>query len=206
MHYTDKEELEDWASKYETAVADGVFGDSEGDYKPTPKTSEESFFGVQNTHPTDQAVDSDAAYWKNICARTEDPNYRLDSKGELLQERFGHEKFDLHDGIEAKQGDIAKAVKIAAGAANPIALHSMGPDQEIGHAQMSLTFTPEDVENLAQLKYKLHELTSELNSFEGRGKNAKKFETQISSLKKKIDELSTTMTQVLPFSLSGASD
>ena len=207
MSYIGKEELEDWASKYEKAVADGVFGEPDDNYTPTPKTSEESFFGAQNTHPTDNVGDDAAKYWQNINARAENPNYRVDSKGGLLQEQgLGGGKFDLADGKEVSLKNIAKAVKIATAAANPIALHSMGPDQELDRAQLSLTFTPEDVENLAAMKLKLHALTDELNSFECRGKNGKKFERQIASLKMKINELSDTMTQVLPFNLGGASD
>ena len=51
MHYTDMAELEDWADKYEKAVRDGVFGEPEEDFTPTPKTAEDSFFGAQQCHP-----------------------------------------------------------------------------------------------------------------------------------------------------------
>ena len=181
MHFQDKEELENWADKYEKAVADGVFGDDSEDRVPTPKTSEESFFGVQQTHPTDAAEESDAKYWQGINARIDNPNYRLDKDAGLIQEQ--------------QKGNAAKIVKQVAAAANPIRFNTAGADQELTPQSQGVTFTPEDISNLSEMKIKLHGLQDQLNSFEGRGLNGKKFEAQIAALKAKIDELSNSMTQ-----------
>ena len=137
------------------------------------------------------------------------PNYQLSKDGGLISE---HQRklagLPLKASRKLNENDaaLAKTVKSAAAAPNPIRLHSVGADQDLSPGSLGLTFTPEDVENLAEMKVKLHALQDELNSFEGRGKNAKKFEGQITSLKEKIDELSTAMTQSFPYSLPGSSD
>ena len=214
MHYSDMTDLEDWATKYEKAVADGVFGEPEEDYKPTPKTSEDSFFGAQHAHPTDDIIDDDAKYWAQINVRAGDPNYKLNQDG-LIQEqkKLAGIKVGISSrGVAPKrlneEGDagLAKTVKTVAAAPNPIRYHSAGSDQELQPGPLGLTFSPSDVNNLAEMKLKLHALQDELNSFEGRGKNAKKFEGQISSLREKIDELSDAMTQSFPYALPGSSD
>lgn len=73
---------------------------------------------------------------------------------------------------------------------NPVHQSSIGPDTDLSSAAMGLTFTEDDIEELSKLKLKLHDLENQLNEFEGRGENAKKFESQISSVKKKIADLS----------------
>lgn len=193
MHFKDKEELENWADKYEKAVTDGVFGEPGDDDTPTPKTSEESFFGAQNCHPTDDINDGDAKYWQGINARVDDPNYRLNKDG-LIQEQ--------NKGDAARLAGIVKQVNAAP---NPIRYHTAGADQELTPQSQGVTFTPEDISNLSEMKIKLHGLQDQLNSFEGRGKNGKKFESQIASLKKQIDELSNAMTQSFG-ALPGSSD
>jgi hypothetical protein len=56
------------------------------------------------------------------------------------------------------------------------------------------TFNEKDIEDLASLKAKLHEIQVKFCEFEGRGQNSKKFESQITSVKKQIDDLSNKMT------------
>ena len=210
MHYNDMTDLEDWAQKYEKAVADGVFGEPDEDYKPTPKTSQDSFFGASDRHPTEDIIGDDAKYWQQINARAEDPNYQISKDGGLIQEtRKAAAAVQSMDSGAASTSSykgyehiIGKLVKSAGLPPNPVRLHSLGTDQEITPSTQGLTFTPEDVDNLAEMKKKLHSLQDDLNSFEARGKNSKKFEGQILSLKEKIDELSTAMCQTFPFSVS----
>jgi hypothetical protein len=73
---------------------------------------------------------------------------------------------------------------------------SAGPDQELTPTALSVTFTPEEIEDLAELKKKLHELQDKMNAVDGKGGRSKKFETQIASLKGKIDDLSDTFSTV----------
>jgi hypothetical protein len=206
MHYNDKQNIENWAEKYEKAVADGVFNEPNQEVKPTPKTSEETFFGSQNCHPTDNIADNDADYWRNVYSRTANPNYRVDSKGELINDHAITEASYLQQEQKKADPELVKTVEKIVTAANPIQYHTAGKDQDLTPQSLGLTFSPEDVNDLSEMKIRLHDLQDQLNSFEGRGTNGKKFESQIASLKAKIDDLSDSLTTTFPLQLHGSSD
>lgn len=99
-----------------------------------------------------------------------------------------------------KLGDMADTI---ANTANPIRHNTTGPDQELNDKSLGTTFTPEDLEALGELKLKLHDLEAKLSSFEGRGENGKKFESQIIAVKKKIEELSDALNKGWSISQQG---
>ena len=116
-------------------------------------------------------------------------------RGQLLTEQRKDDKMS-----------VANAAKRIAQSANPIRVASVGKNQDLNPQSLGLTFSQQDIEELAEMKVKLHTLQDQLNSFEGRGQNGKKFESQIETLKQKIDELSDAMTTGFPYSLGQQGD
>lgn len=205
MYYQDREELEKWAQIIEKATADGKFKNA-ANVTPSPKTSEESFFGLQNTHPTDKPAEQDVKYWNQVTKKAENPsvlNEAIDPK--LVKEWRRMVGLSTKDIVESTE-DVANVAKSIAQTPNPIRQNTVGMDQSLEPGSLGLTFSEEDIKNLDALKIQLHEMECKLNAFESRGENASKFEKQIQVLKGKIDALSTAMTQSFPYSISPQGD
>jgi hypothetical protein len=185
MHYEDRLQLEKWAQIIEKAQADGKF-DKPKEIVPSKKTSEESFFGLHNTHPTDKPAAEDVAHWNQVTKKAENP-------------------FVLNETEVANQ-DVANVAKSIAQSPNPIRQHTVGTDQALEPGPLGLTFSEEDIKVLEALKVQLYEMECGLNAFESQGKNSSKYEKQIKSIKEKIDALSTAMTQSFPYSISPQGD
>lgn len=172
-------DFDSWCEKWEQAQKDGVFDNADTGPRVTPMQGAESFYGPIDTVPSDAPADADAQYWNNLH-KLADPHSYKDPV--VLAEAHGTK--------EEKK-------KVALGVAdspNPIRATSVGTDQDIDPGPLGLTFTPEDLEKLSEMKIKLHDLQGKLNNAEGLGKSGKQYETKIQSLKNQIDELSTMMT------------
>lgn len=202
MHYEDREQLEKWAQIIEKAQADGKFKDLSKPPTPSPQTSKESFFGVQDTHPTERPTAPDAQYWKAVSEKSAHPYVLSEGIDPALAKEWRRQS-GLTENVETQVGNVAKAIVQTP---NPIRAHTAGKDQALEPGPLGLTFSEEDVKNLEAMKIQLHELECKLNDFEGRGQNGSKFEKQISSLKQRIDDLSTAMTQAFPYSISPQGD
>jgi hypothetical protein len=183
-HYDGREELERWAKIIEKAQAEGKFNDAPKPPVPSQQTSVNSFFGLQNTHPTSQPASADGEYWKKLSEKSANPYQMLNEQNK----------------------DVAKVAKAILQTPNPIRQHTAGMDQALEPGPLGLTFSEKDIEDLAALKLQLYALECELNTFEGKGQNASKFEKQIKTVKEKVNELSTAMTQSFPYSLSPQGD
>lgn len=183
---SDHADLMKWCQQWDDAQTKGIFKDDTPQL-PTlnKKNSDNSFFGMCNSHSEDDIPTNDSDYWKQVLAMS-DPEYRE----EMLNEN-------------KNVGNVAKAI---AQSPNPVRPHSVGKDQDLSPQSLGLTFSEQDVEELADLKLQLHALQDKLNSFESRGQNSKKFESQIKTLKRKIDELSDAMTQTFPNALGQQGD
>jgi hypothetical protein len=208
MYYEDREQLEKWAQIIEKATADGKFKNAAG-ATPSPKTSEESFFGLQNTHPTDRPSAEDVKYWNQVSKKSENPsvlNESIDPKMAREWRRHCGLSTAADKKIVESNEDVANVAKSIAQSPNPIRTNTVGQDQALEPGPLGLTFSEEDIKNLDALKIQLYEMECKLNDFEGRGQNASKFEKQIQALKAKIDDLSTAMTQSFPYSISSQGD
>jgi TolA-binding protein len=164
-----KDEFDDFVSKWEKAQQDGVFKGAELP-NVNPQTSTGSFFGFTQTNPTDSAAATDKEYWNaiNMAANDWDPN----SNG-VINEEADH-----------------KSVP-----SNPVAKDTLGCDQSFDPQSLGKTFTEEDIEKLTELKQELFKLENKLMTSLGFGddKNQKKIQTQIESIKKEIGKLSDEM-------------
>ncbi len=208
MYYEDREQLEKWAQIIEKATADGKFKNA-ANVTPSPKTSEESFFGLHNTHPTDRPSAEDVKYWNQVSKKAENPSVLNEAIDPNLAKEWRRQcglSTPTDKVVVESTEDVANVAKAIAQTANPIRQHTAGKDQALEPGPLGLTFSEEDIKNLDALKIQLYEMECKLNAFESRGANASKFEKQIQSLKEKIDALSTAMTQSFPYSISPQGD
>lgn len=165
-------QLDNWAQRYEDAVESGVFGNPTPQQVTSPMFSDpESFFGPQNNIHTSTPSPADAQYWNAVNAMGD--GYTGDPMT-LISEQSKKEL-----------GDSAKSV---ASTPNPIRHGTVGMDQD-SEVSMGDTWTVEELEDLAEMKIKLHELGDKLAAFE----SGKKVDTDINNLKKRIDELSDSL-------------
>jgi len=172
---TQSKEFDNWCDMWEKAQDKGLFNDAPHAPELNRKTSQESFFGPQNTNPTEGPSAADAEYWNNVNQMAQG------EKPELLQE-----------------GKLQDYKRGRGYPPNPMYQYSQGKDQELAPRQLDVTFDEEDIEELSDMKKELHELESQISANDVNGKSTKKLETQIANLKKRIDELSTSMGRTYP--------
>jgi hypothetical protein len=187
---TETQQFELWIQQWEDAQK-GVMKPTE---QPVQKTKVDNYFGFQNEKPEDVEIGQDSEEmntWKVLA----DMAAPTSERGQLLTEQGKSDKIA-----------VADAAKRIAQSANPIRAGSVGKDQDLNPQSLGNTYSQQDVEELAEMKVKLHTLQDQLNSFEGRGQNGKKFESQIETLKQKIDELSDAMTTGFPLAISPQGD
>jgi hypothetical protein len=167
--------FDNWCDMWADAQDKGLFDDAPHTPELNRQTSRESFFGPQDTNPSEGPSDTDAQYWQNV-------NQMIDGeKPELLQE-----------------GKLQKYKRGRGFPPNPMYSYSQGKDQDLAPRQLGITFDEEDVEELADMKRELHDLESQISTNDVNGKNTKQLESRMDSLKKRIDELSTSMGRTFP--------
>lgn len=178
------DDIDKWADMYAQAQDDGVFGDAP---KPLPATSqqtaEDSFFGPQNTVPSEDIKDCDADYWNQVHDLA---NYNNEGGGDQLMQ-------------EAKNEAHPEAKKVAAAilsSPNPIKPTSVGKDQALGSPEQTTKNWTDGplLGDLEDLKKKCYELECKLSTKDGLSESSPKVEKQIESLKKRIDDLSDKLS------------
>jgi hypothetical protein len=172
------QDLERLSKIWEKAQEKNIFGDVP---KPQVNNTAGGFFGQQvDFTPTAGPSAADSENWNKVVQMSNHWNAPVDQINESRK-------------ILAKKIQEAANpyLKDAATSPNPVAPSTAGPDSE----QIDATFNEKDIEDLSALKNKLHELHSKLCEFEGTGKDAKKFETQMNSVKKEVENLSNAMTR-----------
>ena len=178
--------LERLAQLWDKAQANGVFATPPNPETPsvTQNKSDSSYFGLVQSHSTNQVNDCDAKYWKQM--------WEASRRGLSYADPLA-----LREDANSKPttSDVAKAM---INSPNPIHPSSVGKDQDMQPVQLGVTFSPKDIEELAELKVSLHSMKDRLNELEGRGKTPSDYKTQLSSLEKKMDELSNRITQGFP--------
>lgn len=162
-----KDQFDDFVNKWNDALEKGIFKSQEMP-ATNPQTSQGSFFGLHNTHPTEDIAQSDQDYWKAIYSASTD-----------------HSPETQNDGIITEVDHQTTPV-------NPVAKGSLGSDQEMNPQQLGATYSEEDLEKLSELKQELFSLESKLLTSMGFGddKTQKKIQSQIESVKKQINKLS----------------
>lgn len=177
--YDDRDEIQKWANVWDKAVEKGIFDGAPKPPTPSSNLGDHSFFGPTNSNSTDSISAPDAEYWKNVYSLSNNSGDYIDPM-EMITE--------VAKAKNPEMGNIASAM---AHSPNPVRPDTIGKDQE----QFDMTFTEKDIEDLSELKIQLHAMEDKINDFEGRGENAKKYENQITTLKKKIDDLSDSLSR-----------
>lgn len=155
-----KEDFDNLVDKWDKALKSDIFKSQPSIPSTGDQTSTNSFFGPMNSNPTDKIKDIDAQYWNAIHAASSG----VDSPMERIDELF--------------------SVKSIVDGPNPIRKGTEGKD----YNALGVTFSEEDIENLAEMKNKLHELENKVASMDD-----KDYSSQIKNLIEKIDNLSDKM-------------
>jgi len=179
-----KDQFDTWCDKWEKAMSNGTFDDAPKQRTTPCQTADVSYFGPANTHPTEDIKDADVQYWNTVYDMSRNAG---DAPDVVLHEN----KID-----SAKQA--AATAKAMSQSPNPIRAASVGQDQAMEPGPLGVTFTPEQIQELAEMKIKLHGLQDKIAALDGEGKGDKKVESTISSLRSKIDELSDALGRAFP--------
>ena len=153
-----KQDFDGWMDKWDDALRKGIFGDEPKPSSPSRGTSDESFFGLRQDNPTSSIDSRDSEYWRAINAVAD-------------------------GGVDMMRLDESDPVSVDL--PNPIRHSTEGKDQDMEPHQLGATFSDKDLEDLAEMKKKLHDLESKVAKMDGPDQGS-----QIRSMIKKIDELS----------------
>lgn len=154
-----KDDFDSWVDKWDKAQEQGIFKDAPKLPSTADQTSNDSFFGFRQDNHTDSISSSDAEYWKAINSVAD---------GEIDMQRID----------EASDNDPP----------NPVRKGTEGPDSALDGNAVGETFNEDDVNKLAEMKIKLHDLHSKVAEM-----GEKKYEEQIKALIEKIQQLSDKM-------------
>jgi hypothetical protein len=157
-----KDEFDDLVSKWDKALESDIFKPGPALPSTADQTSINSFFGPMHANPTDQIKDVDAKYWNAIHSASSG----VDSPMERIDE--------VH------------SLKSIVEDPNPVRKGTEGKDQEL--TSIGATFSEDDIQGLADMKLKLHDLENKVATMED-----KDYSSQIKKLIFKIDELSDKM-------------
>lgn len=166
-----KDEFLNYVDQWEKAQKEDIFKDMPKPPGTASQTSNLSFFGAIDSNPSESPNDNDLAYWSAIYQTSLD-NLGSNSNNMLVEQ------------------DLQK-LKHQEKSPNPIRSETEGKDQDLQPKQLGLTFTEEDFNNLQEMKIKLHDLESKLA--EMNDEKSQTIQSQINSLKEKIDEISSSM-------------
>lgn len=167
----DTNQFNNWVDQWDKAVKDGIFNNipkQELDLK-TNEPSRESFFGDLNINTNSTPSDEEVGYWNDVSKYSEETNILNENK------------------------KINKSVKTAANTPNPVVVDTVGKDtnkpSKKGFA------SNKTLEQLEELKNKLHSLENEMLTKEALGKDFKKVEKEMEKVYSIIDKLSNELNQ-----------
>jgi len=163
-----KSDFDGWLEKWDAALQKGIFDAPSGPPSTSKNTSDEGFFGFRQDNHTDSIEKGDSEYWRAINAVAD-------------------------GGVDVQRLDEADTgvAPLANPNPNPVRRETEGKDQELEDRQVGSTFSNEDLDELEEMKKKLHDLGSKAAEMDN-----KDYSVQISAMIKKIDELSDKLGRV----------
>lgn len=161
-------DFEDWVGKWDAALEKGIFGDAPKPPSTAPNTADHSFFGLRQDNNTDSINSADSAYWNAINSVAD-----------------GGVEFQRLDEADTGVAPLANPNP------NPVRRETEGKDQELEPRQLGLTFSKEELEELDEMKKRLHDLGSKAAEM-----GDKDYGSQLAAMIKKIDELSDKLGKV----------
>jgi hypothetical protein len=130
-----KDDFDNWVDKWDKALQSDIFKDAPKPPSTSKHTSDDSFFGLQQSNQPDSIQSSDSEYWRAINAVAD-------------------------GGVDMQRIDEADAISV--NLPNPIRKSTEGKDQDLEPNSLGLTFTEDDIKKLEEMKIKLHELQSKI--------------------------------------------
>jgi len=167
-------QFNNWVDQWDKALADGIFKDiPKEDIKIEDEgESKESFFGGLNINSKSEPSAEDVSYWNDVS------NYSEDT---ILNEGKKEEK-------------LSNMTKKAADNANPIQIDTVGKDSKKNPAKKGFA-SNKALEELDELKKKLHSLENEMLTKEALGQDYKKLEKEMKKVYSIIDKVSDELNQ-----------
>jgi hypothetical protein len=175
-------QFNNWVDQWDKALADGVFKDipKEELKVDTEEPSTSSFFGNLNINTNSRPSEEDVSYWNDLS------NYSEDT---ILNEAKKAKKTE-----KVEQPKIADLVKKSANNANPVIMDTVGKDTEKNPAKKGFA-SNKAIEELSELKKKLHSLENEILTKETLGKDFKNLEKEMKKIYSLIDKVSDKLNQ-----------
>lgn len=208
--------FDDWVDMWEKAQSDGTFNDAP---KPPAPTNPGSFFGMQyaGADADMPPEDAETAYWNQVYQRSNNagdapdigsPEVLQEQKKPVQKKREEPRKKSRHKPLpetrplkEAKnntdpsQAELGKIAKAQLRSPNPIYYYSAGKDQD-PHVTQNWAMGGKEIEEIEDMKVKLHQLEGKLNAMIGEGKpdrQVQKLESELRKLRDRLDELSDSL-------------
>jgi hypothetical protein len=188
--------MDDWVDMWEKAQADGVFANA-----PRPKAHNPgSYFGMQYAGADADLppAEADTEYWNQVYQRSSNAGDAPDVAEPIITEQKKpveklrkKKKRRINEDAKSDVGDIAK---VQGRTPNPIYHYNVGKDQE-PHVTPNWSSGPE-LNQLIELKVKLHALEGKVNTMLGQGKSdrqVQKLEAELRKLRTRLDELSDSL-------------
>ena len=200
--------FDDWVDMWEKAQSDGTFKDAP---KPPPaRGGGNSFFGVHSSSPDADLPPSEAdtEYWNQVYQRSNNAGDAPDiASPEMLQEqkkpvekkpeeprRKKKRPQPLCESKDDTDAEIGRIAKAQGRSPNPVWHYTVGKDQE---PHITPNWSDGDkLNDLIDLKVKLHALEGKLNTMIGAGKpdrQVRQIESELRKLRTRLDELSDSL-------------
>lgn len=191
-----KDELQNYADKWEKALKDGVFGDS----KIEKPTKEDTFFDIIKKEPTNEFNPTDVDYWSKIQDMSfNTTEFKVYNEAAKKKEESKADFTPVKNSLEADKdvNDIIKKATKLANNPNPVYHDSYGKDatDESGKTRVTAGFSADDRLPALQDLYKaLYQLEVKMSGKDGLDtKLTDKMQKDIKKVKDLISKLSDSM-------------
>lgn len=173
-----KDDIEKLSAQWDKALAQGIFDDVKE--KPKNSNKEVNFFGQIPTVYDTEIQDSEMDQWKDVMA-TLNGRESVGNDSEIM----------LTEEKTPSKSKIKKHNKKMANTNNPVYPNSIGKDNQ-NHPENNFT-NGKLLDELTELKNKLHSMLADMHKNEALGKNVKSAESSIDKISKEIDKLSDSL-------------
>jgi cell fate (sporulation/competence/biofilm development) regulator YmcA (YheA/YmcA/DUF963 family) len=192
---TQKDDLQDYADKWEKALKDGIFKDS----KVENPIKEDPFFDMIKKEPTDQFKPADVDYWNKIQDMSSDTNgftVLNESKKKNTKKKESIADFKSVDNSLKSNKDVNNIVKKAkklGNNPNPVHHDSYGKDteDESGKTKVTAGLSADDrIPSLQELYKALYKLEVKMSSKDGLNKKS------IDGMQRSIRKVKNLITKI----------
>ena len=187
-----KDDIDKLSAQWDKALAAGIFDDVKPKQQTNNNNKEVDFFG-QMTGKDTEITDSDISNWKDVMVTLGDSSF---SNKESYSDNSYSDQSDESDVFLTEEKTPSKKKiksdsKKMANTNNPVQPNTLGKDNKI---KPENNFTNGKLlDDLIELKSKLHSMLSEMQKNETLGKDSKSAQSAIDKMFKEIDKLSDSL-------------